>query len=194
MYLISRLLLRLTVAAYAYCVVLIATLFSPWSWVILALLVAAALRNRRKLRVLTAHGTSRWADEDQLRQAGMIDASRGLFLGRLCGAAPVGLMAAYRALFNRKLWAKDACRRFFAALRRRRETPVVRLPQAINTVCFAPVGAGKSTGLVIPFLLTCDESAVVIDFKGELALATAETRRRMGHEIVILDPYGVVTR
>jgi type IV secretion system protein VirD4 len=186
--------LRLTVVAYAYCVLLVAALFPPWSWVVLALLVVIVLRNRRKLRALTAHGTASWGTEEEVRQAGMLDAPRGLFLGRLCGPVPVGLRAAFGAVFDRKLGARDACRRFFRALRRHRERPVVRLPQAINTVCFAPVGSGKSTGLVIPFLLTCDESAVVIDFKGELAMATAETRRRMGHEIVILDPYGVVTQ
>jgi type IV secretion system protein VirD4 len=194
MYLLSRILLRLTVAVYLYCVLLPAILLPPWCWGALTLLALLALRNRRKPRELTAHGTSRWADEDQLRQAAMIDAPRGLFLGRLCGAAPVGLLAAYRALQDHKLRARQACQRFFAALWRRRETPLVRLPQAINTAVFAPVGAGKSTGLVIPFLLTCEESCVVIDFKGELSLATAEARRRLGHEIVILDPYGVVTR
>jgi type IV secretion system protein VirD4 len=194
MYWISRLMLRLAVAACAHSVLMLAVLYSPWSWVVLALLVVIALRQWRKRRTLTAHGTASFATEDQLRQAGMIDATRGLFLGRLCGPAQVGLKAAYRALLDRKLGARDACRRFFAALRRRREGPLVRLPQAINTAVFAPVGAGKSTGLVIPFLLSCEESCVVIDFKGELALATAEARRRMGHEIVILDPYGVVTQ
>jgi type IV secretion system protein VirD4 len=194
MYRLSRLMLRLAVAAYLYCVLLIAALFGPWGLVVLACLVAIALRNRRKLRALSAHGTASFGTEDQLRQAGMIDAARGLILGRLCGSAPVGIVAAVGALFSPELRARDACRRFFAALRRRREMPVVRLVHAINSVCFAPVGAGKSTGLVIPFLKSCDESAVVIDFKGELALATAEARRRMGHEIVILDPYGVVTQ
>jgi type IV secretion system protein VirD4 len=36
-------------------------------------------------------------------------------------------------------------------------------------------------------------SCVVIDFKGELAKITAAARRRMGHKVVILDPYHVVT-
>ncbi len=194
MYFLSRLMLWLAVAAYVYCALLVAALFGPWAWAVLAFLVVAVLRRRRRLRVLTAHGTASWATEDQLRHAGMIDATRGLILGRLCGSAPIGLVAALGALLDRKLGARDACRRFFAAVRRRRETPVVRLPQAIHTAVFAPVGAGKSTGLVIPFLMACNESAVIIDFKGELSLATAEARRRMGHEIVILDPYGVVTQ
>jgi type IV secretion system protein VirD4 len=124
----------------------------------------------------------------------MIDAGRGLILGRLLGTARVGLTAGIKGLLDGKLKAMDACRRFFIALRQKEQpAPLVRLPQAITSVCFAPPGAGKSTGLVIPFLLTCEESCVVIDFSGELALATAEARRRMGDEIVILDPYKVVT-
>lgn len=128
-----------------------------------------------------------------LRQAGIIETRRGLILGRLLGSAKVGLTIGIKGLLDARLKAKDACRRFFMALRRRQPVPIVRLPQAIISVCFAPPGAGKSTGLVIPFLLTCEESCVVIDFSGELALATAEARRRMGHQIVILDPYGAVT-
>jgi type IV secretion system protein VirD4 len=200
MYRLSRLLLMLAACAWGYCglvaVLMMTRELGDWVLVLfVAALAAAAVRQRRKLRRLTAHGTAAWATEDQLRQAGMIDAARGLFLGRLCGVpARVGLMAAVSALFDLKLKARDACRRFYAALKRHKEAPLVRLPQAINTVCFAPVGAGKSTGLVIPFLLTCDESCVVIDFKGELSLTTALARRRMGHEVIILDPYHLVTQ
>src|SRR5690242_11715819 len=120
MYTLSRLMLRLTVAAYVYCILMIVALVAPpWAWLVLALLVVIAVRNRRKLRALTAHGSAYWAREDQLCQAGMIDATRGLFLGRLCGPAPVGLVAALRALLDRRLGARDSCRKFFAAMRRR---------------------------------------------------------------------------
>src|ERR1700687_5639374 len=161
-------------------------------WVLVFIGFVALARMRRKIVLpLSAHGTAYWAGEDQLRRAGMIDARRGLILGRLLGGGKVGLTDGIKGLLSGKLRAKDACGRFFAALRRQ-PAPLVRLPQAITSVCFAPPGAGKSTGLVIPFLLSCKESCVVIDFSGELALATAEARRRMGHEIVILDPYKVV--
>lgn len=196
MYQLSRLLLMAALFVYGYCLVLLGMLaftFGPgggWVVVILGFLVLAKMRRKLGLR-LDAHGTAYWAGEDELRRAGMIDARRGLILGRLLGSARIGLAAGIQAVLNGKLKARDACRRFFSAWRRQ-PAPLVRLP-AITTVCFAPPGAGKSTGLVIPFLECCDESCVVLDFSGELALATAETRERMGHEIVILDPYKVVT-
>lgn len=66
----------------------------------------------------------------------------------------------------------------------------MKLPESTVNVCaVAPPGAGKSTGLVIPFLLTNPESAVVLDFKGELSAASAEARRKMGHEVIVLAPF-----
>lgn len=71
----------------------------------------------------------------------------------------------------------------------------MRLPQAIHTAVFAPTGAGKGVSVAVPFLLTSAESCVVTDFKGELASLTAEHRHKaFGHQIVLLDPYRVVTQ
>jgi type IV secretion system protein VirD4 len=54
---------------------------------------------------------------------------------------------------------------------------------------------GKGVSCVIPFLLTSDESAVVVDFKGENFQLTAEHRRKaFGHQIVVLDPFKLVTQ
>jgi type IV secretion system protein VirD4 len=190
--------LLVAVAVYGYCLVLLGVVgfkISPaFGWVLVVIGFIALARLRKKIALaLSAHGTATWAGEDEVRRAGMIEARRGLILGRLLGSAKVGLMTGIKSLLDARLKAKDACRRFFSALQRRQPAPLVRLPQAITSVCFAPPGAGKSTGLVIPFLKTCEESSVVIDFSGELALATAKARRRMGHEVVILDPYGAVT-
>jgi type IV secretion system protein VirD4 len=68
---------------------------------------------------------------------------------------------------------------------------IVRLPQAVHTSIFAPTGVGKGVSCIMPFLLTCEESCVVVDFKGELFAETAEFRSRvLGHRIVRLAPYG----
>jgi type IV secretion system protein VirD4 len=201
MYLMSRLLLIASVLVYGYCAILL----TVFCWMmnpvvglaIMAVIAAIIAKSRKKLLYLTAHGTAYFAGEEKLRQAGMLDATKGLILGRMIGSAKVGMMAGIKALVDNRLKAIDACRTFLAMFRRKNHpAPLVRLPQAINTVCFGPPGAGKSTGLVIPFLLmpSCDESCVVLDFSGELALATAEARHRMGHEIIILDPYKVVTQ
>jgi type IV secretion system protein VirD4 len=199
MYRLSRLMLLAAIPIYAYCLaVLLVFCFNEnpaIGWLVVIMGFVAFAANRKKIALaLTAHGTAFWAGEDQLRRAGMIDARRGLILGRLLGTAKVGLMAGIKALLDGKCKPADACGQFFTALQQKQQpAPLVRLPHAITSVCFAPPGAGKSTGLVIPFLLSCEESCVVIDFSGELALATAEARRRMGDEIVILDPYKVVT-
>ncbi len=196
MYQLSRFMLLVAVAVFGYCLVLMGMIgfaISPalgWVLVIAGFIVLARMRTKIGL-TLTAHGTAYWAGENELRRAGMIEAGRGLILGRFLGGGKAGLAAGIKGLLNGKVRAKDACRSFFAALRRQ-PAPFVRLPQAITSVCFAPPGAGKSTGLVIPFLKTCEESYVCIDFSGELAVAVAKDRRRVG-EFVVLDPYGAAT-
>jgi type IV secretion system protein VirD4 len=95
-----------------------------------------------------------------------------------------------RRLFNLHLSAQDACEGFYSKV-----PPIVRLPQAVHTAVFAPTGVGKGVAGVIPFLLTCPESCVILDFKGENAKLTAEHRReKFGHQIVQLDPYRAVTQ
>jgi type IV secretion system protein VirD4 len=75
-----------------------------------------------------------------------------------------------------------------------RQNAVIWLPEAVHTSVFAPTGAGKGVSLIIPYLVTNTErSAVVVDFKGENAWLTAAAREAMGHKIVILDPWSVVT-
>jgi type IV secretion system protein VirD4 len=56
----------------------------------------------------------------------------------------------------------------------------------------APTGAGKGVGCIVPALLHYDGPAIVIDPKGENAAITAERRRALGQEVVILDPMGIV--
>lgn len=203
MYKISRLMLALSVLLFAFCIGL-ATILTiqqqvppehqglAWAILIVSILVAARKKGRR---LFTAFGTAAWASTAELQGAGMIGARKGLILGRVPSeGTPLG--QAIKALFNRRLPAKDACREFFHNLhwRTRKQGQVVRLPQVVHTAVFAPTGVGKGVSCIIPFLLTCEESCVVVDFKGENALLTAERRRRMGHKIVILDPFKVVTQ
>jgi type IV secretion system protein VirD4 len=57
----------------------------------------------------------------------------------------------------------------------------------------APTGAGKGVGLIIPTLLTYPGSVIVTDIKGENYQVTARYRREMGQQVVVLDPFGLVT-
>ncbi len=191
MYLTSRLLLILSTIALAYCLAILTALMWPGSGWVIGLLAAGFVIQRR-LAPFTTLGSARWADEADLRRAGMLGANRGLILGRLRGG--VGRNGKLRSLFSGSVSAKDACGEIWSPAARR-SSQLVRLPRAIHTAVFAPSGGGKGVSLIIPFLLTCPESCVIIDFKGENAIKTALHRRKtFGHRIVLIDPYRVITQ
>lgn len=150
---------------------------TPAALIVLPILMGCFLRRRLRL---TALGTARWADASDLK--GM---STGLIVGRM-DSRPA-FVSRVKGLFDSSLSSKVAVQQFLTS-----RTGFVRLSKAVHTAVFAPVGVGKSTGLVIPHLLTCSDSCVVIDFKGELASITAKARRAMGHRVVLLDPFKVV--
>jgi type IV secretion system protein VirD4 len=70
--------------------------------------------------------------------------------------------------------------------------PLLRVSFPHTLVC-APTSMGKGVSFGIPFLLSCRDSIVVNDPKGELYRATAAARHRMGHKVVVLDPFREVT-
>ena len=58
-----------------------------------------------------------------------------------------------------------------------------------HLMTFAPTGAGKGVGAVIPALLNYTGPVIVIDPKGENYAVTARRRREMGHQVICLDPF-----
>jgi type IV secretion system protein VirD4 len=198
LYSACRLMLIGALVAFGCSAAMLGVWAAPWSFIVGFVGVAAAVKKRGR-KLFTAYGTARWAEEEDLERAGMLDAGDGLILGRTGYRRP-SLIAAIKSLLSPTVAAPEACRRFLAAL----SSPgsvwarpsLVRLPRsAVHSAIFAPPGAGKSTGIAIPFLLTSSQSCVVVDFKGELALATAEHRHRFfGHDIIILDPFKVVSQ
>jgi len=185
MYWISRLLLMISVLLLAYSTILLCLIAGWLGWVGLGLLLM--LICKRKRRALSALGSASWAGESELRGAGMLSAKCALILGRL--GARDNIVERLKGLFRLSIRARDACDKLLG----RMGSDLVRLRDPATVAVFAPTGTGKGASLAIPFLLSCPDSCVVIDFKGELAFRTALTRRRMGHEIVILDPFKVVT-
>jgi type IV secretion system protein VirD4 len=158
----------------------------PWSLIVPLIILA----RRQGHWWSWAHGTARWATASDLK--GMVNASEGLILGRL-ESPPPSVWAGIRALFSRRS-SLEACQTFLQALRRKPSNDMVRLSKACHIAVFAPPGMGKGVSVVIPYLLTCEDSMVVVDFKGELAKETAEFRKRkFGHRIVYLDPFKVAT-
>ena len=186
MYTFLRRQLIVTVLLAAY-VAAAATYLFPWLGLPLALAVLYGLAHRK--HKLYAHGTARWAQPSDIPH--MIGGGDGLIVGHIEGKTST--WAGITALFDRRLPAAAAVRRYLESCRRRAARNLVRLNTAVHTCVFAPTGVGKGVSCVIPHLLTNTLSCVVIDFKGELARTTADARRRMGHKCVLLDPYRVVT-
>lgn len=148
--------------------------------------VLLVIRARAKRKAGSAYGTARWADVTDMASAGMFQLG-----GIPVGLAPrVRLRDAFNYLRTAPTWAAETASRLALSVFRR---PLLTVNTGVHAVCFAPAGVGKTTGIVIPFLLSCSESAVVIDIKGEIYKATAGRRRQMGQRVVVLDLYGVVT-
>lgn len=191
MYRLSRWMLELSVVCGAYSLALMALLGWPWSGVLM-LGAAVAVAFKWNIRRLTTLGSARWADERDLTNAGMIHSKTGLILGRI--QASSSRIGALCSLFRRRIQPRHACEQALELFKRDR-VRLVRASGAIHTAVFAPSGLGKGVSLIIPFLRECDESCVVVDFKGENARLTAEHRRKIhGHQIVLLDPFRVVTQ
>ncbi len=197
-YAICRVMLIASVSAFGYAVA--SAILDLGGLVIIGIiiLVLAAI-TRRRSETFSAFGTARWADANDLRGEGMLGASSGPILGRVMDDGKPPLRKATRELFDFTVPSKQACEQFLASIRfgekAKLNPALVRMPKAVHTAVFAPTGVGKGVSCVIPFLLTTDESAVVVDFKGENFRLTSEHRRReFGHRIVVLDPFRMVSQ
>ena len=81
------------------------------------------------------------------------------------------------------------------ARRRRKPGPLLRYDGPGHLLTVAPTRAGKGVGAVVPNLLNHGGSVVVTDPKGEnFALTAWHRRRRLGHRVVGLDPFGLAGR
>ncbi len=198
MYKLSRLMLILSVAAGLWSLLIFLMQMGGPGYLGIGI-VLIALYAKRAYRALTAFGTARWASVEDLRAAGMLDANSGLIIGRVMGSGKPPFRKALHELFRSWVSSKEACEQFLASVRLWRKAKLhpalVRMPKAVHTAVFAPTGVGKGVSCVIPFLLASDESAVVVDFKGENFQLTAEHRRKaFGHQIVVLDPFKLATQ
>lgn len=192
MFILCRLILIIFVAMCFCCTWLAgATYGGPIAALIVFGVVAIAAKRGR---FFTAFGTARWATDEHLRGAGMLN-GQGLVVGTLLASSRPRLLAATLGLINPLVNSADATNHFLRAIFPNLDVnpSLVRLSRAVHTAVFAPTGAGKGVSCVLPFLLTCLASLVCTDFKGELAILTAEHRRRMGQRVVLLDPWHLVT-
>ena len=181
-----RKLLIATVLLAAYVAALVAYVV-PYAWVaVVAVIIGIACKKGYRY---TAYGTARWANVSDIPH---LLEGNGLNVGHIEGKRSI--IAGVKALFDFRVSARKAALIFLMAWQRKQPKQLVRLTNAIHTAFFAPTGVGKGVSCVMPFLLTVDESTVAIDFKGELARITADARRKMGHKVVILDLYKMITQ
>lgn len=185
MYTLLRRILIVTVLLLAYLAALVLYLV-PYAWLVSVVLGIVMLW--RKPPRFTAYGTARWADASDIPH---LLEGKGLIVGHIEGKP--SKIAGVQALFDSRFSARNACQKFLLAFQRKPPKHLVRLTNAVHTAIFAPTGVGKGVSCVLPFLLTCPDSCVVVDFKGENARLTAAARRRMGHKVVVLDPFKIVT-
>jgi type IV secretion system protein VirD4 len=162
-------------------------------WVGVAVLALMAWRKLRGGRGVSGNfGFARfagWADLIRGRLTGQGD--RGWFMGRLGYVAPPTRAQAIRSLCNPLVPSEMAVRQCFAAFggARRGGDDFIRINDGVHAAVFAPAGAGKTTKMLGPNLLSYSGNCVVVDPKGELFDLTAKHRRRkFGHKIVRLDP------
>jgi type IV secretion system protein VirD4 len=186
MYKSSRRMLQIAYGSLLTVCLMVASMIGPPAFAVIVSVAFYHLVWKRRGQVFTAHGTAKWASASEMRRAGMLSASTGLILGR------VHDRGGWWSLFDKRIGDKEACER--ATKGRKCPDPIVRLPNAVHTAVFAPTSVGKGVSCIIPFLLDCQESCVVLDLKGEIYQATAAHRERMGHRIVALDPFRNVTQ
>lgn len=172
-------LIGIVIAAASFALIA-AMLYPP---ALIGVVVVTLWKSGMLRRRSTDHGTARWADVNDVEP---MLGGHGLILGRMQGR--IHRIRAIRLLFNFRLSSREACQRFLAT------ESVLRLNNTTHVAAFSPTGGGKGVSLVIPHLLTCPDSMVVVDFKGENCRLTARARRAMGHRVVILDPYHITTR
>lgn len=184
-----RVMLVMACGVAAIGVAVISFRFPVIGWGLLGLL---AWRKFHRRSVTDSYGSAVIASPSQMERGGLLSED-GLILGR-CLADPPSLREAVLGLFSPSISSALACRAFFAATFSRRwlSDRLIRVSNNVHLLTCSPAGGGKSVAALIPNLLAHRGNCVIVDPKGELFRAVAEHRRRkFGHKIIRLDPFGV---
>ena len=64
-------------------------------------------------------------------------------------------------------------------------------PDESHLVTFGPTRSGKGSTVIVPALLECPHSMIVMDPKGQNAAVTARARRAMDQDVFLLNPFGM---
>jgi type IV secretion system protein VirD4 len=150
-------------------------------------------RMRRHRGTADAFGSARPSNYADLVNHGLVGGDAGVLMGTAGNTEPPTKAEGFAALVNPAVNSDLACRQFFGSFGSRLAgESFIRIPDFIHGAVFAPAGAGKGTGFLIPNALAYDKSLVINDPQGSIFAASADHRgRRFGHNIVRLDPFNV---
>ena len=119
-----------------------------------------AIRSRRSKAVTTLHGSAHWATPIEIQNSGLIPRENEKGAGVYVGA-----------------WEDP-----------KKKVHYLRHNGPEHVLAFAPTRSGKGIGLIIPTLLSWEESVVVYDLKAENWALTAGWRKKAGHKVLKFDP------
>lgn len=185
---LCRIVLVLACNIFGWGVILIGMRFP--SVVVAALAYAAWRRLRRGDSSAWSHGSATIAGARDIE--GLLT-GEGLILGRCLPEKPSKRRGIF-SLISPWIGSETACRTFLAAFFGKQwyADRMIRVRDPIHLATYGPAGAGKGVGVLVPNLLSYRGNCVVTDPKGELFKLTAKHRRKkFGHRIIRLDPFGV---
>lgn len=143
--------------------------------VLLGFIAGGVLFRRKRPEKSTAHGSARWATEQEIKDRGfLVEPAKRI---------------------KDKAWAKDIQRDGDDPERAASSICFAKTPtgtlyfswDVTHTIAFAPTRSGKGVGMVIPTLLSWTESVVVTDIKGENFQISAWWRALFSH-VVYFNP------
>lgn len=153
--------------------------------------LAAWWKLRPRIPTGWVHGTARISNFYDLFKAGWLTGKGGLIVGRASFTATPTKLQALRLLASPALDSRTALRLVLAAFFRSGGNSLIRIKKYVHLAVFGSTGSGKGVGIVLPILLSHFGACVVTDPKGENFLKSAAHRKKHGHTILRLDPYGL---
>lgn len=162
----------------------------PLLAVVIGVVIAARRISRRGPS--GAHGTADWARYTDLASAGCLESRGRLLLGRAAGVyVPFSKLA--RATLLAPPWRTSTALALGGRVGVRPSPVKVYLPDAFpHAAVFGASGSGKTTSFVVENLRTDASPSFILDPKGELLHLSGQIRaRKLGHELVVLDPFGL---
>jgi type IV secretion system protein VirD4 len=132
-----------------------------------AFMTRAYIFKARGKSLETIHGTAHWAALEEIQEAGLLGGDGEPFPE---GVVTGGVEIPKKWPFGRKT------------------VKMMRHNGREHVLCYAPTRSGKGVSLVLPTLLDgWNQSAFVLDIKGENAALSAGYRKSIGHKILRLD-------